>query len=131
MLEIAGWSIQDVNDVDFTASRGVALREFPLKAGFADYMLFVDRQAVGIVEAKKEGTTLSGVDTQSKKYLEGLPAHVQRVGDHSPLPTRARAWRQCSATCEILITAPGGCSRFTVRGRSWDGHKKRRRSGHA
>jgi type I restriction enzyme R subunit len=84
MLEIADWSVQGVKDRDFTASRGVALREFPLEAGFADYMLFVDRQAVGIVEAKKEGTTLGGVDTQSKKYLDGLPPHVQRVG--RPLP---------------------------------------------
>lgn len=73
-----------MKDLDFTASRGVAVREFPLKAGFADYMLFVDRQAVGVVEAKKEGTSLSGVDTQSDKYLDGLPDHVQRVG--TPLP---------------------------------------------
>lgn len=51
-----------MKDLDFTASRGVAIREFPLKAGFADYMLFVDRQAVGVAEAKKEGTSLSGVD---------------------------------------------------------------------
>ena len=84
MLELASWSVQNMNGMDFTASRGVAIREFPLKTGFADYMLFVDRQAVGIVEAKKEGTTLGGVDTQSKKYLDGLPAHVQRVG--RPLP---------------------------------------------
>jgi len=84
MLELAGWSVQDVKDLDFTASRGVALREFPLEAGFADYMLFVERQAVGIVKAKKEGTTLGGVDTQSKKYLDGLPSHVQSVG--TPLP---------------------------------------------
>jgi type I restriction enzyme R subunit len=84
MLELAGWSVQDMKDMDFTASRGVALREFPLEAGFADYMLFVDRQAVGIVEAKKKGTTLSGVEIQSSKYLDGLPKHVQRVG--TPLP---------------------------------------------
>lgn len=84
MLEHAGWSVQDMKGLDFMASRGVAIREFPLKAGYADYMLFVDRQAVGIVEAKKEGTTLSGVDTQSNKYLDGLPPHVQRVG--TPLP---------------------------------------------
>ena len=63
MLDLASWSVQDMDGLDFTASRGVAIREFPLKAGFADYMLFVDRQAVGIVEAKKEGTPLSGVDT--------------------------------------------------------------------
>lgn len=43
MLELSGWSVQDAKDLDFTASSGVALREFPLKAGFADYMLFVDR----------------------------------------------------------------------------------------
>src|SRR5215211_3673227 len=80
MLELAGWSVQDMKALDFTVARGVAIREFPLKAGFADYMLFVDRQAVGIVEAKKKGTPLSGVDTQSQKYLAGLPPHVQRVG---------------------------------------------------
>jgi type I restriction enzyme, R subunit len=84
MLDLAGWSVQNMKGLNFTASRGVAIREFPLKAGFADYMLFVDRQAVGIVEAKKEGTSLSGVDTQSRKYLVGLPAHVQRIG--TPLP---------------------------------------------
>ena len=84
MLELAGWCVQDMKGLDFTASRGVAIREFPLKTGFADYMLFVDRQAVGVVEAKKAGTSLSGVDTQSNEYLDGLPSHVQRVG--TPLP---------------------------------------------
>ena len=84
MLELAGWDVQDMRDLDFSASRGVAVREFPLEAGFADYMLFVDREAVGVVEAKKEGTPLGGVDTQSRKYLEGLPDHVRRVS--TPLP---------------------------------------------
>ena len=42
-----------MKDLDFTSSRGIAVREFALKKGFADYMLFVDRQAVGVVEAKK------------------------------------------------------------------------------
>jgi type I restriction enzyme R subunit len=84
MLESAGWSVQDKEDFDFTASRGVAIREFKLEAGFADYMLFVDGKAVGVVEAKKEGTTLSGVDTQSQKYLDGLPSYVQTV--RVPLP---------------------------------------------
>ena len=84
MLEDAGWSVQDMKDLDFKASRGIAVREFALKKGFADYMLFVNRHAVGVVEAKKEGTSLGGVDTQSGKYLDGLPPHVQRVGE--PLP---------------------------------------------
>ncbi len=84
MLRLAGWSVQDAKVIDFLVSRGVAVREFPLKAGFADYMLFVDRQAVGVVEAKKAGTSLDGVGTQSGKYLDGLPDRVQRVG--TPLP---------------------------------------------
>lgn len=84
MLARAGWNVQDVDDVDLTVAKGVAIREFPLASGFADYMLFVDGRAVGVVEAKKEGTPLSGVDTQSQKYLEGLPSYVQRV--QTPLP---------------------------------------------
>jgi type I restriction enzyme, R subunit len=40
MLELAGWGVQDMKDLDFRASRGIALREYPLEAGFADYMLF-------------------------------------------------------------------------------------------
>jgi type I restriction enzyme, R subunit len=43
MLELAGWSVQDMKGLAFTASRDIAIREFPLKTGFADYMLFVDR----------------------------------------------------------------------------------------
>ena len=49
---------------------GVAVREFVLKPphGRADYLLFVDRKAVGVIEAKKEGETLTGVEWQSAKY---------------------------------------------------------------
>lgn len=69
---------------DPSASKGVAIREFSLTSGFADYLLLVDRRAVGVVEAKKRGTTLLGVDTQSDKYLSGVPGWVDAVG--SPLP---------------------------------------------
>ena len=55
------------------AGLGVAVREFPLKSGFADYMLYVDGKAIGIIEAKPEGHTLVGVETQSAKYTQGLP----------------------------------------------------------
>ena len=101
-----------MNDVDFTASKGVALREFPLKAGFADYMLFVDRQAVGIVEAKKEGTTLSGVDTQSSKYLDGLPAHVQKVGRPLPFAYESTGVETVFRDVRDPDYRSGVCSRF-------------------
>ncbi len=72
-LEAAGWVIQDYNHINLGAGPGVAIREFPLKTGFADYLLFVKRKAVGVVEAKAVGMTLSGVAHQSQKYGEGLP----------------------------------------------------------
>jgi hypothetical protein len=36
-------------------------------------VLFVDRQAVGVIEAKKQGTTLSGVEWQTMKYQANVP----------------------------------------------------------
>ncbi len=60
-LEACGWVIQSRWDLNLYAARGVAVREFPLETGEADCLLFLDRKAVGVVEAKHEGTTLSGV----------------------------------------------------------------------
>jgi type I restriction enzyme R subunit len=56
MLDAAGWAVQDARGVNLAASRGVAVREFVLKSphGRADYLLFLEGRAVGIVEAKKE-----------------------------------------------------------------------------
>jgi len=84
MLEAAGWSVQDYEKINLGASLGVAVREFPLETGFADYLLFVDRQAVGVVEAKKVGTTLTIVAEQTEKYLRGTPEKLPHVQD--PLP---------------------------------------------
>ena len=62
------------------AGRGVAVREYPLRWGSADYLLFVDREAVGVIEAKKEGVTLTGVELQADKYSEGVVRHEARTG---------------------------------------------------
>ena len=72
MLVAAGWAVQDVQAVNLGAGRGVAVREFILKPphGRVDYLLFVDAEAVGVIEAKKDGTTLSGVEWQTAKYGE-------------------------------------------------------------
>lgn len=74
-LEAAGWAVQDHRHVNLKASRGVAVREFPMAPGYgkADYLLFVDEKAVGVLEAKREDTTLSGVEGQATKYSDGLP----------------------------------------------------------
>ena len=72
-LTDAGWIVQDRAAANLSAGPGVAVREFPLKGGPVDYLLYVDGAAAGAVEAKKEGWTLSGVEAQSKRYSEGLP----------------------------------------------------------
>jgi len=84
LLNAAGWTIQNLKELNLGASRGVAIREFPLKSGIADYLLFVDREPVGVVEAKPEGTTLSGVAEQTDAYLHGFPQNLPHVQE--PLP---------------------------------------------
>lgn len=75
VLAAAGWVVQDRADLNLSAGRGVAVREFPLikGCGFADYLLFVDSKAVGVLEAKPAGFTLSGVEPQADRYAKGLP----------------------------------------------------------
>ena len=75
LLGQAGWAVQDMAALNVHAARGVAVREFPLRSGHgtADYLLYVDGRAAGVVEAKPEGHTLTGVESQSGKYGDGLP----------------------------------------------------------
>ena len=84
LLAAAGWVVQDYDQLNLGAASGVAVREFPLESGFADYLLFIDREAVGAIEAKPEGTTLSGVEEQTGGYLFGLPEEIPHI--HNPLP---------------------------------------------
>ena len=78
LLAAAGWRVCDLAEANIHAVRGVAIREFPLETGFgfADYLLYVDGKAAGIVEAKKQGATLTGVEFQSSRYAAGLPASL-------------------------------------------------------
>ena len=77
--------MQDADSVNLYGS-GVAVREFSLKPGHgtADYLLYVNQKAAGVVEAKPEGSTLTGVEVQSEKYSTGLPDYLP--AHHSPLP---------------------------------------------
>ena len=78
-LLAAGWFVQDRAAMNLFAGPGVAVRETIMAKGHgrADYLLYVDKRAVGVIEAKPEGTTLSGVEWQSAMYAEGLPAEVR------------------------------------------------------
>jgi type I restriction enzyme R subunit len=54
-LTACGWQIRGGSEINLLAGRGVAVREFLLPNGYADYLLFVDRKAVGGIEARAEG----------------------------------------------------------------------------
>src|SRR5262245_28261889 len=99
LLAAAGWAVQDVKHADIHAARGVALREFLLNPGYgkADYLLYLGGRAAGVIEAKKEGATLTGVEVQSARYAQGLPA-------------RLPAWRRPLA---FIYESTGVETRFT------------------
>ena len=75
-LAAAGWVVQDLQQMHISAATGIAVREFPLATGHADYLLYVDGKALGAVEAKSKGHTLAGVEVQSLKYLDGLAEDI-------------------------------------------------------
>ena len=68
MLTASGWILQNAKQINPAAGIGVAVREYPTDSGPADYVLFVDRKPVGVVEAKAEGAVLSPVEEQSSRY---------------------------------------------------------------
>ena len=84
-LEACGWEVQGMKDLNLYAAPAVAVREFPMAGrDEADYLLFIDGLAAGVVEAKKEGDTLTGVELQSDKYGKGLPDRLK--AHRRPLP---------------------------------------------
>ena len=72
LLREAGWVVQRVRDMNIGVARGVAIREFPTPSGPVDYLLYVDQKAIGTIEAKKEGVTLTSVEPQSKRYSDSF-----------------------------------------------------------
>lgn len=98
-LSAAGWSVQDKDGIDFNASGGQAVREYTTDCGPADYVLFVDRKPVGVIEAKKEtlGHNITTVEEQTGDYAAAELKWVQTTG--VPLP--------------FLYEATGVLTRFT------------------
>jgi type I restriction enzyme, R subunit len=80
LLLKAGWVVQDREEMNLSAGAGVAVREYPLPVGPCDYLLVVDRRAAGVVEAKPEGTTLTGVAEQAETYMRPVPEHLAAFG---------------------------------------------------
>ncbi|MEM7183977.1 MAG: type I restriction-modification enzyme R subunit C-terminal domain-containing protein [Spirochaetota bacterium] len=92
MLEAAGWAVQSSKRMNHSMSIGIALREYATDIGPADYVLFINKKPVGIIEAKRaeEGQKITVVEEQSRgyaaaklKYLnnEELPFVYESTGE--------------------------------------------------
>lgn len=83
-LEQAGWLVQSKNEVNLSAGKGIAIREYQTSSGPADYVLFVDRKPVGVIEAKREeeGERLTVVEDQSREYATSKLKYLK----HDDLP---------------------------------------------
>ena len=84
LLELAGWTVVSKSEVNLSASKGVAVREYQTDVGPADYVLFVDKKAVGVIEAKREdeGFKLTVVEEQSTSYANAKLKYL----NNDPLP---------------------------------------------
>ncbi|UUE34913.1 DEAD/DEAH box helicase family protein [Pectobacterium aroidearum] len=97
-LEQAGWIIQDMKQFSLSAGLGVVIREFPTDSGPADYVLFINRNMVGVIEAKRDsaGENITATETQSDRYASAK-----------------LKWRKDSAPLRFLFQATGQIIRFT------------------
>jgi type I restriction enzyme, R subunit len=84
-LTQAGWRVQNKSKINFNAGQGIAVREYQTDIGPADYVLFVDRRAVGVIEAKPVdwGHKITTIEEQSEGYAT---AKLKWVENKAPLP---------------------------------------------
>ena len=85
MLKAAGWAVQSNKKINFNEGEGQAVREYQTDVGPADYVLFVDKKAVGVIEAKREeaGQKITEVEGQTEGYAN---ATLKWVNNKAPLP---------------------------------------------
>ncbi|KQM77407.1 DEAD/DEAH box helicase family protein [Xylophilus sp. Leaf220] len=95
-LAQAGWMVQDSRQANLGAALGVAVREYPTDTGPADYVLFIDREAVGVIEAKPDNTILTFVEEQTARYAGST-----------------LKWRLKAAPLTFLFESTGQVIRFT------------------
>lgn len=97
-LAQAGWLVQDLKLLNLGAATGVAVREYPTDGGPADYVLFVNRVAAGLIEAKRDeaGENLSAHEAQTARYASAT-----------------LKWRQDKTPLPFLFEATGQLIRFT------------------
>lgn len=113
LLKAAGWHVCDASDTNIHAARGIAIREFPLPGyGFADYLLYVDGKAAGVIEAKKERLTLSGVETQAAKLHPRTARGLTALGQIDEYAIAMKITQRCfTENAGVSVQIQGGDNR--------------------
>ncbi|MDZ7842161.1 MAG: type I restriction-modification enzyme R subunit C-terminal domain-containing protein [Gammaproteobacteria bacterium] len=98
-LRASGWKVQSLSGLNPSAGRGVAVREYPTDRGPMDYLLMVDGEPAGVIEAKREeeGHRITKVEEQSARYAEAELKHLGK------------------ADLRFIYEATGQLTRFTDR----------------
>src|SRR5450432_1801186 len=84
-LVACGWVIQPKTHINLNAGVGVAVREYQTDIGPADYVLFIDKKPVGVIEAKRaeEAVHLTMHEDQAEGYAK---AKLKYLENKQPLP---------------------------------------------
>ena len=79
-LEEVGYVIQDMDELNLDAGLGVLVREYTTSTGPVDYMIFINGEPCGVIEAKKieRGIELvTKTERQTNKYKNSIPKNFE------------------------------------------------------
>ena len=102
-LDQCGWLVQDRSEMHISAGPGVAVREFPMITGEADYLLYAGGKAIGVV-------------ANQPMHLAGLPHQVdilQRL--HAAEALADALQHQALPAHGVLALAMAGAARDVPR----------------
>jgi type I site-specific restriction endonuclease len=116
-----GWVVQDMKQLNLGAARGVAVREYPTDTGPVDYVLFVDREPRGVIEAKKDaaGENLTAAEVQTERYANatlkwrknGQPLRFLFKATHSNEPRSSPLTADSTSCIHTRLHPPLCCLR--------------------
>jgi type I restriction enzyme R subunit len=106
-----GWLIQDKSKINLGAGQGIAVREYQTDVGPADYVLFVDKKPVAIIEAKREeeGHRLKVHEDQTEGYATAKLKYLR----NKPLLFGYESTGDVTRFTDFRDTKPRSCPVFT------------------
>lgn len=85
MLKASGWIVQGKQEINMHAGIGIAVREFQTDVGPVDYLLFVDKIPIGVLEAKSEDEAYR-LNTHENQAIDYSQSQLKYFKDKQELP---------------------------------------------